>query len=83
MKLHICLSAFRLEGAIVRVGSESNRDNLACGTISFDMINANQKIEVTCDLYGQYLSIELNSSKPLTLCEVQAFKGQCQGKQTK
>ena len=84
MKRHICLSAYRLEGAIVRVGSKSKfRNNTACGTISLDQIKAGQKIEVTCDLYGQYLSIELTSSESLILCEVRAFEGQCQGKQIK
>ena len=70
-----------LEGAIVRVGSDSNRGNPICGNISLEQINDNQKVDVICDLYGQYLSIELPGSGILHICEVQAFNGQCQGKQ--
>ena len=66
----------------MRVGSDSNRDNPICGNISLAQINANQKVEVTCDLCGQYLSIELpGSGRILHVCEVRAFSGQCQGKQ--
>ena len=81
--LDIRLSGYvrRLQGAIVRVGSDSNRDNPVCGNISLEQINANQKVDVICDLYGQYLSIELPGSGSLHICEVQAFNGQCQGKQ--
>ena len=84
IKHNIHLSAERLEGAVVRVGSDSNRDNTVCGTITLEQINANQKVDVTCDHYGQYLSIELpDNDSELTLCEVQAATGQCQGKLTK
>ena len=37
-------------------------------------------IELTCNLKGQYLSIELPGTEYLQLCEVQAFEGQCEGR---
>ena len=73
----------RLTGATVRVGSDSNRDNPVCGYISLDQIDEEQKVEVTCDLNGRYLSIELpGSGRTLHMCEVRAFNGQCQGEQS-
>ena len=80
IRIVTCLSADRLEGAVVRVGYKNNRDNPTCGTISLEQINADQKVQLVCDLYGKYLSIELPSSKYLQLCEVLAFTGQCKGK---
>ena len=58
----------------------SDRNNSACATITQDLINLGQKVELTCNLQGQYLSIELPGSEYLQLCEVQAFEGQCAGK---
>ena len=37
-------------------------------------------IELTCNLKGRYLSIELPGTENLHLCEVQAFEGQCEGR---
>ena len=66
----------------MRFGSDSNRDNPVCGYISLEQIDEAQKVEVTCNLYGQYLSIELpGRRRTLQMCEVRAFSGQCQGKQ--
>ena len=79
--LQILFSADRLEGAIVRVGCDSSRENPICGTISLKQINANQMVHVTCDIFGNYLSIELPAdSDILSLCEVRAYKGQCLGR---
>ena len=69
----------RLEGAIIRVGPNSDRTNPECGTISIDQINADRKVEVTCDLEGQYLSIELPGRQAINLCEIQAAEGNCGG----
>ena len=69
----------RLEGAIVRVGHNSERNNPVCGAITLKQINADQKVELTCNLKGRYLSIELPGTGYLQLCEVQAFEGQCEG----
>ena len=71
-----------LNGAIVRVGSNSDRNNPICGTIKLGQINANQMIELTCNLEDQYLSIELPGTHYLHLCEVQAFEGKCEGRMT-
>ena len=70
----------RLVGAVIRVGSDSKRNNTVCGTISKDQVMANLKVEVTCDLYGRYLSVDIPGEATLTLCEVQAFTGRCHGK---
>ena len=80
---YFCILADQLGGAVVRVGINSNRDNPACGTISLNQTYANQKVEVTCELYGQYLSIELPGTGDLHVCEVKADRGQCEGKQSK
>ena len=64
-----------LHGAIVRVGYNSNRNNPVCGK----QIKANQKVEMTCNLQGRYLSIELRGKKSLQFCEVRAFEGRCEG----
>ena len=37
------ISEKRLEGAVIRVGSDSNRKNPVCGTISIDEIDASPK----------------------------------------
>ena len=73
-------AGFRLAGAIVRVGLNSDRNNSVCDTITLAQVNANQKVELTCDLEGQYLSIELPIDERLQLCEVQAFEGNCAGR---
>ena len=70
----------RLAGAIVRVGPNSKRNNPICGKITLCQIKASQMIELTCNLKGQYLSIELPGTEYLHLCEVQAFEGQCEGR---
>ena len=71
----------RLNNAVVRVGPSSNRDNPACGTITAAQTSAYQKIEINCDLRGQYLSIELTpGTTHLHICEVQADTGLCEGK---
>ena len=61
----------------MRVGDDSSRNNPVCGTISLEQINAHQKVHLTCDLHGKYLSVEVDTW--LQLCEVYAFE--CQGKQ--
>ena len=74
--LHVI--AQRLNGAIVRVGSDSDIfNNPVFGSVLSTQITANQKIELTCGLRGQYLSVNLPGDEPLTLCEVQAFSGDC------
>ena len=76
----IKISGDRLEGAAVRIGPKSNRNNTICDTISLEQINTNQEVEITCNLYGRYLSIDIpGDSKTLTICEVQVFTGQCEG----
>ena len=78
--LRVKFSAERLKGAVVRVGPNSNRNDPTCDTISLAQIQANQEVEVTCDLYGRYLSIDIpGDRKTLTICEVQVFTGQCEG----
>ena len=74
-------SETRLVGAVVRVGPSSNMNNPVCGTVTLEQINAGQKIDFTCNVRGQYLSIH-NPSEALHLCEVQAFIGDCGGKTT-
>ena len=70
----------RLAGAIIRIGSNSDRNNPVCGTITLAQVHANQNVELTCGLDGQYLSVELPIDERLQLCEVQAFEGTCTGR---
>ena len=72
------LTEERLEGAIVRVGSDNNIfNNPVFGVVLNTQITETQKIELTCGLRGQYLSVNLPGKERLTLCEVQAFFGDC------
>ncbi|XP_033101477.1 adhesion G protein-coupled receptor L4-like [Anneissia japonica] len=72
----------QLNGAVVRVGNSTSSPftrNTQCGpTITMEMITEPYKepIEMTCTPHttGRYITIYLNSSEPLVLCEVQAYK---------
>ena len=82
--LFVCFlsSADRLNGAIVRIGNDADRNNPICGTVSSEQIANGPEITLLCtDISGQYLSIELPGSNFLTLCEVKVFgKEQYSGK---
>ncbi|XP_072023130.1 fucolectin-like [Amphiura filiformis] len=67
----------RLEGAIVRVGSNPDYgQNPECESrVSMDQISSaspGDRIEIECNLSGQYISVELPRWDLLTLCEVKA-----------
>ncbi|XP_072048480.1 fucolectin-like [Amphiura filiformis] len=67
----------RLEGAIVRVGSNPDYgQNPECESrVSMDQISSASpvdRIEIECNLSGQYISVELPRWDLLTLCEVKA-----------
>ncbi len=67
---------YRLAGAIVRIGIDSNKTNNAiCGTVTDSMVAQSLKVEVVCSRKGRYISIHSNTAI-LTLCEVQAY-GRC------
>ena len=53
-------------------------NNPVFGTVSMDQIEADQKIELTCCLKGNFLSINFPSSKReyLHICEVRAYSGE-------
>ncbi|XP_072017281.1 fucolectin-6-like [Amphiura filiformis] len=63
----------RLEGAIVRVGSNPQYgQNPECESrVSMDQIRSGS-LEIDCNLSGQYISVELPRWDLLTLCEVKA-----------
>ena len=53
-------------------------NNPVFGTVSMDQIEADQKIELTCCLKGNFISINFPSSKRqfLHICEVRAYSGE-------
>lgn len=62
----------------MRIGNDKNRaKNPKCGTVSLDKIRKNQKISVSCNLKGKYISVHLPGRDYLQLCEVKAFR--CKG----
>ena len=67
---------------MVRVGPE--RTGAECGSISTTDINSGRtSFELTCNMRGRYISVELpldNNPTSLTLCEVKAYVGKCDGK---
>ena len=68
----------RLTGAVVRIGIDSIKTNNAiCGNVTSDMIYESAKLEVLCAIQGRYISIHLPVENALTLCEVQAYPGEC------
>ncbi|XP_072046576.1 uncharacterized protein [Amphiura filiformis] len=69
-----CCSS-RLDGAVIRVGSNSAfENNLECeSSVSSEQIQGSQIIEIECNLQGRYLSVELPLDKRLALCEVKAY----------
>ena len=60
----------RLRDYRVRVGNDQNPFNNP--TCDGDLHSGGGT--VSCDLWGRYLSITLESDNPLTLCEVKAFE---------
>ncbi|XP_072034770.1 kielin/chordin-like protein isoform X2 [Amphiura filiformis] len=73
----------RLKGARIHVGSDKNRNNPVCGIIKAKDIKNKSVLEVSCNLKGRYLSVSLPGKDYLTLCEVKAFAGDCDGDETK
>ena len=76
----------RLAGATVHVGSHSAgwavTKNPTCGNaITLEQIrNADQEIEVICNLEGRYLTLALAMQLgDVLLFDMQAFTGQCEG----
>ncbi|XP_072033346.1 uncharacterized protein [Amphiura filiformis] len=69
----------RLKGARIHVGSDKNRNNPVCGIIKAKDIKNKSVLEVSCNLKGRYLSVSLPGKDYLTLCEVKAFAGDCDG----
>ena len=66
----------------MRVGDDPNLDgNTACAmAVSTTDINAGQEIAINCNIVGRYISVHLNDgTDPLTLCEVHAYYGTCNG----
>ncbi|XP_072051706.1 fucolectin-like [Amphiura filiformis] len=65
----------RLDGAIIRVGSNSvHTNNPECAS-RVSSTEDTRVIEIECNLSGQYLSVELPQNGLLTLCEVEAYTG--------
>ena len=66
---------------MVKVGSDPNRNNTVCGTVTQAKISASKRIDIPCfsgALEGRYLSIELPDDRAhaLTVCEVEAYSGE-------
>ncbi|XP_072042502.1 uncharacterized protein [Amphiura filiformis] len=70
----------RLDGAIIRVGSNSvHTNNPECAS-RVSSTEDTRVIEIECNLSGQYLSVELTQNVQLQLCEVEAYTGHtCRG----
>ena len=78
----LLLTGGRLQGAIVRIGQDPNRNNPDCGPgITSQEIQSSHVIEVTCELEGRYISIHLppisGVNRFLNLCEVETLPGIC------
>ena len=79
----LLLTGGRLLGAVVRIGQDPNRNNPYCGPgITSQQIQSGSVIEVTCELEGRYISIDLPpisgvNSRILNLCEVETLPGIC------
>jgi hypothetical protein len=76
----ICITEERLENAVVRVGRRGKKGfkkNSKCGVIQPSDIAKGKVLEVTCNTKGRYLSINLPGKNYLTLCEVEAYVGEC------
>ncbi|XP_072014305.1 pentraxin fusion protein-like [Amphiura filiformis] len=65
--------ADRLRGAIVRVGSNTEYGQNAECQRRVNASKAAKRIEIECNLSGQYISVELPKWNFLTLCEVKAI----------
>ena len=71
----------RLTGAQVRIGNNINLSNPACPMKVTDaMISQGQRITIPCNnIVGRYISVHLTNREALTLCEVEAYYGMCDG----
>ena len=71
----------RLAGGMIKVGNNSDGTmNPVCAVVTMEQTDANQLIELTCNMEGRYLSVELTGTKPLHICELQANQcSKCKG----
>ncbi|XP_072033347.1 uncharacterized protein [Amphiura filiformis] len=70
----------RLANAVVRLGPNKKgaaRKNPECGVIKASDIDGSSVLEVTCNMKGRYLSVNLPGKNYLQLCEVEAYPGDC------
>ena len=62
---------------MLKVGDNSDgTQNPVCDTISEEQVNAGQEIELDCEMFGRYVTIELPDSaetNTLHFCELKAY----------